>query len=374
MIGRFVLCAGALFVACSASTAQQRREPYEIVRALQASQNDLVRDTAQRQRDRDALAAEFNVAAASADAGVWADRRNRRALIGYILRGGSTGRGATQAASARTSELERALLDGAIAVGEARLADAARVLKPIDPRRAPLEVGGLLALTLARLEGGDRAAAMRRLDMARLLSPGTLIEEAALRQQVFLASDPLDVRRFSFLALRYVSRFSGTAFYQNFFHRFRSSFIRAWLDLDGERRGPLDAALHAFSPAERSDLLLQIAKEALKTGKRSSCLAAIQRLREQDSGPPLEAQITLLEAAADVVSDRSDRTAATLHSLDPNRLGAEDRALRDGALMVAAFIRAGARPAVNGHGERSEAMKAIAARIEAASAPPGGEK
>jgi chemotaxis protein MotC len=374
MIRRFCLCAAALFVACSSSTAQQRREPYEIVRALQASQNDLVRDTARRQRDRDALASEFDQAAASIDAGVWTDRRNRLALIAYILRGGSINRGATQAAVAQSSELERALLDGAIAAGEARLVDAARVLTPIDPRRAPSQLGGLLALTLARLEGGDRVAAMRRLDMARLLSPGTLIEEAALRQQVFLASDPLDVRRFSFLALRYVSRFSGTAFYQNFFHRFRSSFIRAWLDLDNERRRPLDAALQALSPTERSDLLLQIAKAALKTGKRSTCLAAIRRLREQDGGPPVEAQIALLEAAADVVSDRSDQTAATLDSLDPGRLGAEDRALRDGALMVAAFIRAGARPAVNGQGEPSEAMKTIAARIAAAGASTGGDK
>ncbi|MGT2464328.1 hypothetical protein ACVOMV_00165 [Mesorhizobium atlanticum] len=72
------------------------------------------------------------------------------------------------------------------------------MLKPIDPMSVPADIGAFLALVKGSLlAADDPAQALALLDEARLLSPGTLVEEAALRRSVGIAAAQGDAARFA---------------------------------------------------------------------------------------------------------------------------------------------------------------------------------
>jgi chemotaxis protein MotC len=61
------------------------------------------------------------------------------------------------------------------------------MLKDVKPRAIPSSMSGHIALVQGRcLPHSDAPAAIERLDDARLLLPGTLVEEAALRREILL--------------------------------------------------------------------------------------------------------------------------------------------------------------------------------------------
>ena len=73
----------------------------------------------------------------------------------------------------------------------ARRPDDCRAMRwrPVDPLTQPPELGAFLALVKGSITAADDpAAAQKMFDEARLLSPGTLVEEAALRRSIALGS------------------------------------------------------------------------------------------------------------------------------------------------------------------------------------------
>ena len=83
-----------------------------------------------------------------------------------------------------------------------------------------------------------RLLAQRMFDVARLLSPGTLVEEAALRRSIALASETKDVTHFLVSCSQYVRRFLQSPYAS----QFADALSPAWshcaqtIDLGGGRR------------------------------------------------------------------------------------------------------------------------------------------
>ncbi|TIV45467.1 MAG: chemotaxis protein MotC, partial [Mesorhizobium sp.] len=91
-----------------------------------------------------------------------------------------------------------AIAKGVVAYLNGRPANAIEMLKPIDPMSVPPDIGAFLALVKGSLlAADDPAQALALLDEARLLSPGTLVEEAALRRSVGIAAAQGDAARFA---------------------------------------------------------------------------------------------------------------------------------------------------------------------------------
>ena len=109
-----------------------------------------------------------------------------------------------------------------------RLAPARSPMSPITrPTPSVCSANGLdRARPAARGRGrlrplcpGDKAnakAAVELLDWARLLSPGGLVEEAALRREIALLAGAKDVARVAMLTRQYVTRFAASLYAADF--------------------------------------------------------------------------------------------------------------------------------------------------------------
>ncbi|TGQ47026.1 chemotaxis protein MotC, partial [Mesorhizobium sp. M1C.F.Ca.ET.210.01.1.1] len=87
---------------------------------------------------------------------------------------------------------------GVIGYLNGRPGEAIEALRPIDPMTQPSDLGAFLALVKGSLLATDQpTAALMLLDEAKLLSPGTLVEEAALRRSVGIAVTQGDAARFA---------------------------------------------------------------------------------------------------------------------------------------------------------------------------------
>ena len=97
---------------------------------------------------------------------------------------------------------EEKMMRGALAYVLSHEAEALKLLGDVDPRSLDPALGGQIAFVQSvLLTTIDRKKAVALLDLARLLMPGGLVEEAALRREVFLIGDNVrDADKFVTLA------------------------------------------------------------------------------------------------------------------------------------------------------------------------------
>lgn len=329
--------AAVLLCAAGASRAQERaREPYEIVRLMTQQQDRLSASDAGAQDEHAALAAEFLRRVAGADDKMWETARNRRAVALFLLAGGESDALKPVIARMKLEGDEKNLLEGALAFAEGREKEALAALGGLEPRNLPADVGGQVALTQGVLNlGVDRGKAMQALDLARLLSPGALVEEAALRRQVFIASESDDPVRFVALSERYRIRFRHSAYASNFQTRFRDGFVRFWIRGDERVRTTLERTFADAPKQEGEAFLLYTARTALASGALQAAKAAAARMKAySDPAGPLFARAQLYEFAASVLDDDANGDAAV--APDAARLSLEDRVLREAANLALA--------------------------------------
>ena len=234
------------------------------------------------------------------------------------------------------------LLKGALAYAEGNDEIARQILADIEPRSLPNGLGAHLALIQASLlSAQDSAKASKLLDLARLLVPGTLVEEAALRRQVFLMSKPEDFDKFVSLSAQYIRRYRASIYADNFKQRLRAvatSMARAG---DVVRLSKFEAVLAELAPAEQLSFELQIAKTAIVEGKAVAARMAAERaaaLAGEKSGDGQRSR--LYAGAALIVSDDTAKGLAALESVDRSRLTPQDAELRDAAVAVGSGVRA----------------------------------
>ncbi len=112
---------------------------------------------------------------------------------------------------------EGKILDGTIAYGEGKAREAEAKLLGVNATSLDPWRGGHLALAQALLTvRTDPKRAFGFLKAAALLLPGTLVEEAALRQSAILAARTGDADEFSSAATTYFRRFPRAAYLGGF--------------------------------------------------------------------------------------------------------------------------------------------------------------
>ncbi len=339
-------------------------EPFVMMRTLQTLQEQIAHGNAAAQAAQPKLMAHIADVFLAAKPDVWHDVRNTRAAALFLLSGGKPSVIRTvMAASSMPPETDR-LLKGALAYGEGEDETARTLLGPIDPRSLPSTLGGHLALTEATLlSNEDEAKAGRLLDLARLLLPGTLVEEAALRRQIFLLANTSTVDRFAALSRQYVRRFGHSIYAINFRQRFTAAAIALGIGDDLGSFGKLEPVIAELQPDEQRGLYLAVARAAIVRGRTVAARFAAERAANLAKSQPVDAARSVLYgAASQVASDAPDKAVALLEGIDPARLSASDAALREAALAVARSVRAEQRDTARG--DKLDAP----AGIEAASA------
>jgi chemotaxis protein MotC len=187
----------------------------------------------------------------------------------------------------------------------------------------------------------DSQKAIDLLDHALLLSPGTLIEEAALRRQTTLLAAAGALDRFEARSLDYLRKYGRSLYAPGFVQ----SFVRVLVTTpvyttDKDRIARLKTRLDELPDLVKRDTYIAIAEEAITRGRVELTRLAARRAAELvKDGSVASLRIRVYEAAALIVTDDYDRGVAMLGAIDKSRLEAADATLLEAAQAMAALVR-----------------------------------
>ncbi|HEV2507081.1 MAG TPA: chemotaxis protein MotC [Mesorhizobium sp.] len=334
-----------LGVATSA-LAQDPLQPYQMVRSLQLVQDRLASG------DHAALPMQ-NKLLEMADARFRASKpddfkepKNLRALLVYGMSGGNpaTVRGA--AGRIQLDQTNQAIVDGILDYLGGQPGPAIAALQPIDPMTLSPDVGAFVALIKGSLLAIDNPVqALTLLDQARLLSPGTLVEEAALRRSVAIATTNGDAARFAQASTQYVERYLLSPYASQFADSFVAGVVTLHMALSQDKL----ADITSMMDTERERVIyLRIARRAAIDGLNDLSAFASTKAIPQDKGATQadDPRAELYANLSSITSATVDDIRAKLKTIDRSRLSPSDRSLLDAAQQITQEVVAPPIPAV----------------------------
>lgn len=316
-------------------------EPFVIIRPLQRLQDRIVKGSHSAYSRQRELLTRIAERLSGVDPGRWQNSKNVRAAVTFVLSGGRPRVLTRLSGVAKLSKTDRVLVRAALAYSKGRRRRAYALFSTIDPRSLSPGLGGHVALVRAMLIGKTAPKeAVSLFDEARLLSPGTLVEEAALRRQAFLVANMGNFEKFVHLSAQYLYRFPASIYAHGFRKRFASEFARRLKDASSERLSELETVLDPLAIAERREAYLDIAREAILRGKiRLSRFAIDQARAISPKGGADSKRLQVYEGAALIVTDHYQSGIEHLEDVDRGRLAQSDIALLDAARDIAKQIR-----------------------------------
>jgi len=348
-------------VPAPASTAN---EPYELVRGLQAVQDGIASGDTAAHGSHIALIRQIGEKFLAADANVWSNPQNGQAVVIYLLSGGAPQ--VVRKLSRDKINVDGHLFDGALAYVEGRQDKARELLRDVKPRTIPSGLGGQVALVQGALFARAEASfAIERLDDARLLLPGTLVEEAALRREILLVGQAEEFDKFEFLTLAYIRHYRNSIYAGDFWQRFSSGLTQSSLALDENRFARIVTLLEQIDRASRLKLYLVIARSAMVRGRMAVTRLAGERALTLSADASVERERAhFFRGASRALTDEYDGGLAELKALDRSKLPERDVPLLNATVQLALDIR---KPFAGGPAAAAEEPPVTPARVDLAS-------
>ncbi|WP_349365647.1 MAG: chemotaxis protein [Nitratireductor rhodophyticola] len=325
-----------LFLDAGAEAASM--QPYQMVRSLQRVQDRIADGDHAALPMQQKLLGIIDNRMRKAAPDDFSDPRNLQALLIYGLSGGNP-KTLELLFSKLSLNADESRLGNAIvryALGD--FAAARSVLQDIDPKSLPPEVGPPVALVSATVTARDNPLfAIRMLDEARLLSPGTLIEEAALRRSIPLAAALGDTERLARASEQYVRRFLRSPYATQFV----DTFVAAVVELhDTVDPGMVDDVTAQMSSEQARIVYLRLARKSAIEGYERLLAFASQKAMAHSEGADGDSdpRAVLYANMASVSSDNVDDVLAALNGIERDRLSSADRELLDAATAIAKAV------------------------------------
>jgi chemotaxis protein MotC len=314
-------------------------QPYQMVRSLQLVQ-DRIADgdhatLPMQKRLLEIIDARLRVAQ-QAD---FEDKRNFHALLVYAMSGGNPATIADLLSRVQLDEENRKVGAGVLGYLIGDVAQSREAMETIDPSAHDKEVGAFLWLVKGSVVAGkDIAQGITMLDRARLVSPGTLIEEAALRRTTTLAVMLKDPVRFISAAEQYARRFLRSPYASQFAEAFVSGIIA--LRKDGLDLSKVEQTTAWMTREQSKTIYLQLSRRAAIDGDNELLAFASERANQSDEGKDgvFDPRGQLYSSISSVTSDTVEDVLSKLEELDSSRLSARDRALLDAARTIASEV------------------------------------
>ena len=346
-IWRAALVVGLCLVPVSHAAGEEvAKQPYELVRSLNALQDELTRGNSEAHAQQRHLIARIAQDFLSVDVEAWKDPRNVRAAVVYALSGGEPRVLRSLFSLRQLPGVDEKLLNASLAYSEGRSADALELFSQIDARTLDPGLGARVALVHAGLVvGKNPQAAIPLLEQARLLAPGTVVEDAALRRQVFVMAGLREFDAFELLASQYMRRFPNSIYAGAFREQFAGEVTSLRYGPDEERLPRLEALLDSVDSANRRHCYLLIAQEAVMKGRvELARLAARHAVRLTAGTGAGHVRSRVYQAAVLIVTEDYDGGITALTDIDKTGLDARDAELLEAAVAVAEEIRRPAAP------------------------------
>lgn len=342
-IPRAILLSVALTVALAAPCRAEieTQQPFEMVRTLQMLQESIARGNAPANTVQRKLVAYMAGRFLAMEHHVWKEPRNISAAIIYVLSGGDPRVLEALVSRGDVPPEQLELAKGALAYTMGRKAEAQEFLAKIDARDLTPSLAGHVALVQSTLISEEQPKkAIPYLQLARLLMPGTLVEEAALRRQCLILAHDGDLEGFERLARQYMDRFGRSLYAETFRQQFATTVVRLDYSSGPGRLPQLRNAIDRLPLADQRELYLRIGKLAVASGNRQIAeFASVEAERVSDRASVEGARARLYGAAFGIVEDRYEESLRTLRAIDRARLDPSDVQLLDSSLKLAGEIR-----------------------------------
>ncbi len=344
--------------AASAGSPDKTLEPYQMVRSLQLVQDRIADGDHAALPMQKKLLELIDGRLRSAAVETLQDSRNFNALMIYAMSGGNPQTVADVVARVDIGETDRQAAAGVLGYLLGDMAQARTAMATIDPNKHPSEVAAFLSLVKGSVTAGDTPeAGLAVLDQARLLSPGTLVEEAALRRIIALAVTTQNVARFASATEQYARRYLRSPYATQFAESLVSGIV-ALRPLKLEL-AHIEQTTAWMSREQARTVYLRLARRAAIDGD-APLLEFASRMAQRYSGEGPEAadiRGELYSTLSSVTTDTVDEVLRRLGDLDAAQLSSSDRALLDAATAIATEVVAPvnyASPAVEPELEEDE--------------------
>jgi chemotaxis protein MotC len=320
-----LLAFGAALPAAASTDAPAGLEPYQIVRSLERVQDRLAGGDHASQPMQRKLLEMIDARFATREGSRFENELNRRALLVYAMSGGNPV--TVEAALARLGKDDpsRKLGESILFYVNGKPKEAIDAFASVDPMAYTPDIAMYLALVkgsmLSDVEPGN---ALALLDRARLLAPGTLVEEAALRRSIAVAATLGDMKRFLRLSEQYVRVYLHSPYAGQFADAFVAGVVALNATID--RQGIVDIAALMESEQEKV-IYLRIARRAAIDGYIDLAAFAATHAEGVEDDPRAELYSSLSSVTSGTVEDVLDKLA----KIDRARLSANDQQLLDAA-------------------------------------------
>ena len=271
---------------------------------------------------------------------LWEHATLRRALLTFVAQGGPPDQLGALLRDDKFPESEQPLAVGvfAYATGRNEVAKGQLALAAADRRSWP----GVHLLLGIVLQEKDAPAALKAFFRARALSPGTPIEETALRLSVYLLSrhdrdpemllDALD---------RYVRRFPKAPYFDTLIPLVAKALATNGVMTQPHSLQRLRLILSRRGPVTRSKLLTAVTVAALRQGRLDDAKAAIELLEEAEPNIASQSSRLALFRLAATVLQADAKASETLRNLERRIKSPEEEALLKSIRSVVDMIHAG---------------------------------
>lgn len=354
---RRLFLTGTVFCATLAAAVSARAQtpddlaPYKMIRSLQFVQDTVVLGDHSAMEMQRFLLTTIDERLRSADPSIFDDPRNVDAALVYAMSGGNP------------ETLELLLKNDIAGHFDSRLTDTLRnylggrgsqsvkSLAEIFPEYKRSRVGPYLALVSANsVIRKDPKLALGYFDWARLAAPGTIVEEAALRRSIFIASESGWIDKSMLYANRYARRYLRSPYAS----QFADLFVKLAVDhFDALKEEDILEVLSFMDVPRQREVYLRMSRLAAISGKNKLGALAAERaqfLSEDDESLP-KVLADLYSGLALVPSGDVAAAMDSIVAIPDDKLSVKDRALKAAARAVAEEVlrtpqASGTRPAV----------------------------
>lgn len=313
------------------------RHAYEMMRELRQLQDKVANgetDAILAQRPLiEQMADEFT----KADDAVWLDPRNGRAVLTYVLSGGDVKVLRALLLRGQPKSIDQNLGRAIHAFASNRRGDALDLFGKLNPFDIDPTLAGPLALAQAEYHARtDLDKALEKLDVARLLGTGTLIEEAGLRRKITILSGQKKFAEADRMMEIYFRRFPKSG-YAGGMKRQVLRFMADRPPLENEAQGQaIVAAFNRLAPRDKLDMYVEMAKEAVMRGRRDLVnFAGEKALAMAEEGSLAQVRTKVYVAALQIASLESVKIRASLEDMKPSVTSQDELELIAAAQSIA---------------------------------------
>lgn len=309
--------------------------PYKMIRSLQYVQDTVVLGDHSAMEMQRFLLSTIDERLRTADTKIFADPRNVDAALVYAMSGGNPQTLELLVKKDVSGHFDPRITAAVRNYVTGRGATNTKSLAEIFPEYKNLEIAPYLALVSANsVLRKDPTLALSYFDWARLIAPGTLVEEAALRRSIYVAEQNGMVEKGVLYSSRYARRFLRSPYASQFADLFVKLATEHFEEIGEDK---IQEILSFMDAPRQREVYLRMARLSAISGKDR--LAAMASERAQDlTSDGEDMPRTLADLYSGLVSVSSSDVGAVMEKLvaiPDDDLSAKDRALKEAARRVA---------------------------------------